>query len=133
MRLTALLLSGALLAALAVGCSGPQGSEVTIDVHFSRFGPGAVTVEAGRPVTFTLRNQDPIEHEWIVGGPEVHQRHRAGTEPYHDQVPEEVTLPAFSARVTTVTFEQPGDYEFICHLPGHEAYGMKGLVRVVAR
>jgi uncharacterized cupredoxin-like copper-binding protein len=54
-------------------------------------------------------------------------------EPYHDQVPEEVTLPAFSARVTTVTFEQPGDYEFICHLPGHEAYGMKGLVRVVAR
>ncbi len=29
-----------------------------------------------------------------------------------------------------VTFDQPGEYAFICHLPGHEAYGMIGVVEV---
>ena len=87
---------------------------------------------AGVPVTFTLRNDDPIEHEWIVGTEDVHERHRTGTEPYHDQVPTEVTIPALSTRTTTVTFDEPGDYAYICHLPGHEAYGMRGTVQVVA-
>ena len=32
---------------------------------------------------------------------------------------------------TTVTFQQPGEYKFICHLPGHEAYGMVGILRVL--
>jgi plastocyanin len=30
----------------------------------------------------------------------------------------------------TVTFGEPGDYAFICHLPGHEEYGMRGVVLV---
>jgi uncharacterized cupredoxin-like copper-binding protein len=126
-----MVLAGALLA-LASGCSGPAADAVTIEVHFSRFQQESVTVVAGSPVTFTLRNGDPIEHEWIVGAAELHESHRRGTEPYHDQVPEEVTLPAFATRTTTVVFEKPGEYEFICHLPGHEAYGMKGVVQVVA-
>jgi uncharacterized cupredoxin-like copper-binding protein len=126
-----MVLAGALLA-LASGCSGPAAEAVRIEVRFSRFQRESVTVVAGSPVTFTLRNHDPIEHEWIVGAAEVHERHRTGTEPYHDQVPEEVTLPAFATRTTTVVFEEPGEYEFICHLPGHEAYGMKGVVKVLA-
>ncbi len=113
--------------------SGRPAGQATIGIHFSRFGPEAVTVPAGVPVTFTLRNDDPIEHEWIVGADEVHERHRLGTEPYHDQAPTEVTVPAFSVRETTISFEQPGEYAFVCHLPGHEAYGMRGTVRVVAQ
>jgi plastocyanin len=34
-------------------------------------------------------------------------------------------------RVTTLTFAEAGEYRYICHLPGHEAYGMVGVVRVV--
>ena len=83
------------------------------------------------PVTFELRNDDPIAHEWIVGDEDVHKRHRLGTEPYHDAVPTEVTIPAFETRTTVVTFDKPGEYAFVCHLPGHEAYGMRGTVRVV--
>jgi uncharacterized cupredoxin-like copper-binding protein len=30
-----------------------------------------------------------------------------------------------------VVFDQAGEYLFICHLPGHEAYGMVGVLRVV--
>jgi len=33
--------------------------------------------------------------------------------------------------VTTVMFETAAEYDYICHLPGHEAYGMVGSLRVV--
>ena len=90
----------------------------------------AVTVPAGQPVNVTLNNTDPIEHEWIVGTEEVHERHRNGTDGYHNQIPTEVTIPALTTSKTMVRFDTPGDYPFICHLPGHEAYGMKGILRV---
>ena len=120
-------------ATVMAGCARESSSDVTISFHYSRFGPEVVTVPAGVPVTFTLRNEDPIEHEWIIGLSEVHERHRLGTEPVHDTLPTEVTVPALSTRTTTLTFEQPADYSFICHLPGHEAYGMRGTLRVLAR
>jgi uncharacterized cupredoxin-like copper-binding protein len=103
---------------------------VTIVFRYSHFGPTEVTVPAGVPVIFTLRNDDPIDHEWIVGPPAVHAAHRVGTEPVHEGRPTEVTVPAYDSRVTTITFESPGEYAFVCHLPGHEAYGMTGVVRV---
>lgn len=129
-----------LFAAVAVGAAGysfaakqdSADGEKTVVFRFSRFASGDTTVKAGVPVTFKLDNQDPIEHEWIVGNAETHERHRSGTEPYHDQVPSEVTVPALSIRRTTLTFVDPGDYEFICHLPGHEAYGMRATLHVLA-
>ena len=118
-------------ALLLGGCGGSaDASEVTVRVHYSRFEPDALTVKAGQPVTFTLQNDDPIEHEWIIGTADVHERHRTGAEPFHGTVPTEVTLPSLSTRVTTVTFDEPGVYQYICHLPGHEAYGMTGTVVV---
>ena len=124
--------AAAVVALLASACGGADAStEATIAIHFSRFVPAEVTVPAGVPVTITLQNDDPIEHEWIVGAPDVHERHRTGTEPYHDQVPTEVTVPALESQATTLTFEQPGEYLYICHLPGHEEYGMVGRMHVV--
>ena len=61
----------------------------------------------------------------------MHRAHRLGTEAYHDEVPTEVTVPPFQTRFTSVTFEESGEYAFVCHLPGHEAYGMRGVVKVV--
>ena len=29
-----------------------------------------------------------------------------------------------------MTFATPGRYQYICHLPGHEAYGMVGTLVV---
>jgi plastocyanin len=123
------LLAGLALVASACG-GGASAEDRTIAIRYSRFIPEVVTVEAGQQVTFELRNDDPIEHEWIVGTAAVHERHRTGTEPYHDQVPTEVTVPALSTRFTTVTFDEPGEYLYICHLPGHEQYGMVGTVVV---
>jgi uncharacterized cupredoxin-like copper-binding protein len=124
----------AVLAGLMLGWSaspGRPGEHETISIHFSRFEQEVITVRAGEPITFELRNQDPIEHEWIVGDAATHERHRLGTEPYHAEVPTEVTIPAFETKTTVVRFDQPGEYLFICHLPGHEAYGMRGVIEVV--
>jgi uncharacterized cupredoxin-like copper-binding protein len=122
----------AAFAFIGVGCGGRDENkeQVTISIHYSRFNPEEITARAGEPITIVLKNDDPIAHEWMVGDEAMHERHRTGTEPYHDEIPTEVTIPALSKRVTTVTFEEPGVYEYICHLPGHEAYGMKGVVRV---
>ncbi len=125
---------GALLLTIVVGgCAPttPASDQPTIAFHYSRFDPGSVRVPAGIPVAITLWNDDPIEHEWIVGGPEVHAVHRTGTEAVHEGRPNEVTVPAFATRTTTITFDRPGTYAFMCHLPGHEAYGMTGTLTVV--
>ena len=111
--------------------AGQSENVTTVVIHFSRFEPSVVTATTGEPITLRLRNDDPIAHEWIVGIEAIHERHRTGTEPYHDEVPTEVTIPALQSRTTTVQFDAPGDYVFICHLPGHEAYGMRGVLRVL--
>ena len=41
-----------------------------------------------------ITNTDPIDHEWIVGDAALHERHRTGTEPYHDARPTEVSIDA---------------------------------------
>jgi uncharacterized cupredoxin-like copper-binding protein len=127
------VLALALIAGAGCGGEAEGKGNTVVRFHFSRFVPGVVVGYAGVPLTLTLQNDDPIAHEWIAGSEETHERHRTGTEPYHDQVPTEVTVPALTSKMTTVVFDQPGDYPFICHLPGHEAYGMRGTLRILAQ
>jgi uncharacterized cupredoxin-like copper-binding protein len=127
-----------LLVVLAGGCApttrpSPISDEVTITFHYSHFEPREVQVPAGVPVRIALVNDDPIGHEWIVGPEAVHAVHRSGTDPVHDSRPDEVTVPAYQTRITTLTFDKPGNYAYICHLPGHEAYGMTGTLAVVSQ
>jgi uncharacterized cupredoxin-like copper-binding protein len=103
---------------------------IPITIHWSHYDPASVTVPVGRAVTFVITNTDPIDHEWIVGDAALHERHRTGTEPVHNSRPTEISIPALSQRRTTVTFAAAGSLQFICHLPGHEAYGMVGTVTI---
>ncbi len=126
--------------ALSLGMAGMAGAwvqlshqgdpTVAIEIHYSHYEPSAVTVPMGVPVTFTIHNGDPIDHEWIVGDAAVHERHRTGTEPFHGSRPTEITIPAGQTRTTTVVFASAGSQLYICHLPGHEAYGMVGTVTI---
>jgi uncharacterized cupredoxin-like copper-binding protein len=135
MARTALLLAAfaiAILTGAAVVSAAANAGPVTVEIHihYSHFEPSAVTVPVGRPVTFVLINDDPIDHEWIVGDQSLHERHRTGTEARHDARPTEVTIDAKSTRRTTVTFDTVGSLQYICHLPGHEQYGMVGTLEV---
>jgi len=124
--LAALILAGGV--ALA-GCA-PDAAAVTITITHSAFDRPELRVPAGVPVTFTLVNEDPIDHEWLVGDAAFHDAHRTGSHAAHGEVPTEVTVPALETATTTITFDEPGSYAYICHLPGHEAYGMVGVLTV---
>jgi uncharacterized cupredoxin-like copper-binding protein len=140
MSIRRVLLALGLGLAAAVGAAAVAGAVgranepivVEIDIHYSHFSPDAITVPAGRPITFVVVNDDPIDHEWIVGDAALHERHRTGTEPVHNARPTEISIDALHERRTTVTFASPGTLTFVCHLPGHEAYGMTGTLVVTA-
>ncbi len=125
-------LAGLALAAMLVSAVASAREPVTvrISVHYAHFSASVVEVPAGRPVTFVLDNTDPIDHEWIVGDEATQERHRTGTEPYHASRPPEVSLDAGTTKTTTITFDRPRVLTFVCHLPGHEAYGMTGTLIV---
>ena len=132
--------AGLVAAALLLGActppaaAGGDGSPLTVvlTARHSRFTPATLEVPVGEAVQFVVRNQDPIDHELIVGDQDVHDRHEGGTEPYHPPRPGEVTVPAGAEAATTFVFDEVGTVVFACHLPGHFAYGMRGEVRVVA-
>jgi uncharacterized cupredoxin-like copper-binding protein len=111
--------------------AGPEVATVDMTMRHSRFDPAVLEVDAGTTLRFQLRNLDPIDHELIVGDAAVHARHRVGRERHHHgQVPGEISVPAGAAASTTYRFTTPGRVAFACHLPGHEAYGMTGVVIV---
>jgi uncharacterized cupredoxin-like copper-binding protein len=135
MRITAFFVFLATLALIVSSSASTSASDalrVEIHIHYSHYVPAAVTVPAGRPVTFVLINDDPIDHEWIVGDLALQLRHETGTELRHDARPTEVTIDALTTRETTVTFATATPLLYICHLPGHEAYGMVGVLTVTA-
>jgi len=124
----------ALLAALPGGLAllAPAGGPraVELRMRYSSFSPARVEVDSGTTVRFVVRNDDPIDHEFIVGDERVQLAHERGTEAHHPPRPGEMSVPAGTTAVTTYTFDQPGTLIFGCHLPGHYAYGMRGTVEV---
>jgi len=150
-RLASTAAAAVLAASVGVAAAGggdpdAADAEVTVEItaHHSRFTPSSVSVPAGATVRFVVRNLDPIDHELIVGGPEVHARHEAGRERlHHGDVPGEISAPAGTTASTTWrapagaraggTAPAAGGTSFACHLPGHLAYGMAGVVVVTPR
>ena len=131
-----LIVVGAALAALATFVAavafGAADAPPTVEIRirYSHYVPSTLTVPAGRPVTFVIVNEDPIDHEWIVGDAQVHEVHRTGTEAHHGERSTEVSIPAGGRVTTTVTFPVRGSQLFICHLPRHEAFGMVGTLEI---
>jgi len=115
---------------LAGGPTATPATSFEIAIKYSKFVPASIVVPVGVPVTITLRNDDPIDHEWILGDEAIQAIHRVGTEPVHANHPGEVFIPAMTLKTTVVTFERTGSLQFICHLPAHEAYGMRGIVTI---
>lgn len=126
-RVVAVLL---VLAVAAVTGCGPTDRTITITIRYTAFDPAVIEVPRGVPVTFVLVNEDPIDHEWLIGDAAFHDAHRTGTHGGHGDVPTEVSVPALERVETTITFDRAGEFAYICHLPGHEGYGMVGRLTV---
>jgi uncharacterized cupredoxin-like copper-binding protein len=132
--LVSLLLVGAGVATaagwLGDGTTPPGTRTVHIRIHFSRFDPSHIEIQPGQTIRFVVENTDPIDHEFIVGDEQVQQAHEAGTEAHHPPRPGEISIAPGETVVTTVTFPSAGSLLFGCHLPGHYAYGMRGVITV---
>jgi uncharacterized cupredoxin-like copper-binding protein len=125
----AVLLAAAVLAVTAAAAPAATRT-VNVDIHFSRFDLASLQVAPGETIRFVVTNEDPIDHEFLVGDRQMQRVHENGTEPAHGARPGEVSVPPGETVETTYTFPDqlaPG-WEFACHLPGHYDYGMHGPV-----
>jgi uncharacterized cupredoxin-like copper-binding protein len=109
---------------------GPGLVTVEVGIDHSRFDIGALEVVEGTTVEFVVRNDDPIDHELIVGTPDVHRAHADGTELSHPPIPGEVSVRPGQVASTYYQFTEAGSIVYACHLPGHVAYGMEGTIEV---
>ena len=139
MKLFAGLACLCVLAATGYALSAERADRhIEIRINHSGFDARSVTVAQGETVEFTIVNDDPIDHEFIVGDDAVQRAHELGTEAYHADRPTEITVPAGTTRTTVIDFDADSGLAlaqplfFGCHLPRHYDYGMKGVVRVLA-
>lgn len=127
-------LTGAIvLAAAVVACGGDDGgskdskpaanagpalTEVTVTMTDNVFTPKAITVPAGKEVTFTAKN----------GGQAIHNMHILSKGGEGKDFSSDATVTPGQASVFKATFSKKGTYKFQCdlHLPD-----MSGTVTVV--
>jgi uncharacterized cupredoxin-like copper-binding protein len=130
--LAAVLLAAGLAAGRTPATASPPAGVRTVHVtiHFSSFDPRRIDAVPGETVRIVIENTDPIDHEFILGDDLVQQIHELGTEAVHPPKPGEISVPAGTTATTTYTFGDPGELTFACHLPGHFAYGMHGIVTI---
>ena len=128
----ALFLSLACLVAFGACTTADASGErtITIEIEHSAFIPTELDVEGGERVRFVVVNNDPIDHEFIVGDEEIQLIHEKGTEAHHGARDGEISVPAGETRETAYTFDGPGTLLYGCHLPQHYRYGMKGEIRI---
>jgi len=95
-----------LLGVLAAGCGGTQDSEpvATTEVKMVksyRFDPETIEIQAGQTVTWT--NEDNFTHTVEVEGRGDHKVDRGNS--------------------VSITFEKPGNYDYVCTLHSHDMSG----------
>ncbi len=121
------------LLALGLGaCAFAEAPErqVIVNIDHSRFSPDRYKFEAGTTIEFVIHNDDPIDHEFILGDTSVQDRHERGTHAQHEAIPGEISVPAGATVSTTYDFTEPGKLIIGCHLPAHYDYGMRVPVTV---
>lgn len=113
---------------------GPSGAR-TIEIEALdslRFEPAELTVSVGETIYFVVSNPGGGDHELILGDAGVQDAVEEGGHDAHGARGALATLdlPAGATETATVTFEEPGEILFGCHVEGHYAAGMVGTVTV---
>lgn len=114
----------------------PRWNDIAIDaVPYLKWNRSTVEVDAGTTYRLLITNKDPVSfHEFAVHGMKgmsgMMEHHGAGDGDEHagkegDLPHVEVALPLGALWVTTIRFDEPGEYPFMCHVMNH---GMRGMV-----
>jgi plastocyanin len=89
----------------------PREGDVEVDLADTRFDPDHIEVPAG-PVAFFVDNRDLFWHTFTIEGTDV-----------------DVRVASRGTHRVEVELE-PGSYDLVCTIPGHESVGMTGTIEV---
>jgi uncharacterized cupredoxin-like copper-binding protein len=117
-----------------VSCGGSSKPSTKIDVTMTdfHFQPETFTVPAGQEITFTATNSGGNVHSFVIMNKGYSVR-TYFTDEDKPNVYWQVQLPPGGSSDTSFTAPaDPGEYEIVCHIPGHIQAGMVGKLNVVA-
>lgn len=112
-KLTFLISIVALSLTACAGQAGPPVQALTLRARDIAFDATTLEVKANQPVELTYINEGRIDHAFSINGVLAEQKVKPG-----------------ETRLFTFTPTQPGQYKFICVMPGHEMAGMAGTFTV---
>lgn len=115
----------------------PDAVDRVIDVSMTdnmRFTPDRVVVKLGETVRFAVDNDGQILHEFVIGTQNELKQHAQMMAKFpnmaHDE-PYMAHVESTQKGEVVWLFNEPGQFEYACLLPGHFEAGMKGVIEVV--
>lgn len=129
------LMGSLLLFAVVLTACSDSGSEreILIPNNSYMFEPTELTVSSGSEVTLTVTNEDRRRHDFAVVR-EVFDDEEVAREA--TEVDPDVlvgvtnVLRQEESETLTLTFDEPGTYQFFCRVFGHFRAGMQGTITV---
>lgn len=101
-----------------------------------RFSPSSIQVHVGETVRLRVHNQGKIMHEMVLGTPATLQAHAQKMQQHpgmaHDAPHMAHVSPGGQGDIVW-KFNQPGQFDFACLIPGHYQAGMTGTITVLAK
>ncbi len=101
-----------------------------------RFDKTKLHVRAGETVRFIVINKGQLAHEFIIGDAQEQAEHEQKMQKMRGldmpNEPNGIMLKPGQTKTLIWTFEQGGEVEFACHVPGHFIAGMVGKIFVNA-
>lgn len=128
----------AMLLCLAA-CSGSASTvERSVEIAANddlSFDPATLNVAVGETIEFVITNSGAIDHEFVLGPESVQSAHQDATSGAHGGMHVEgqlaaLELSAGETQRVTVTFEDPGEVIYGCHIAGHYSAGMRGVIEI---
>jgi uncharacterized cupredoxin-like copper-binding protein len=129
--LSVVIIAISMVLASCGGNSSKPSTKIDVTMTDFQFQPNTFTVPAGEEITLNASNTGGVVHSFVImkGG------QSAGTEFNEEDQPnvywQEEIQPGGSAETSFTAPAEPGEYEIICHIPGHVQAGMIGKLNVV--
>ena len=118
------------LASCGGGSSRPT-TKIDVTMTDFQFQPSTFTVPAGQEISVNASNSGAVVHSLVI----MKQGQSAGTEFNEEDQPNvywQVEIqPGGSTETSFMAPQEPGEYEIVCHIPGHVQAGMVGKLNVV--
>jgi uncharacterized cupredoxin-like copper-binding protein len=109
---------------------GPREIEI-VAADDLRFTPASVTGTAGETVTFVVRNEGQMPHDFVLGNEREQDEHESGGgHAGHDD--SAMTVEPGATERLTWTFAAERGLLFACHQPGHYEAGMVGAIEITS-